>query len=65
MSSHFQFDIGGAQPIAVNRPDRAALWRMLSNPPRLTERYASCALLLPRPVIMALRQRGTAEASGN
>lgn len=39
------------------------LWRMLSNPRRLAGRYARCALILPKLVVMALRQRGAEPAS--
>ena len=33
------------------------LWRMLSNPRRLAGRYLRCIMILPRLVVMALRQR--------
>ncbi len=52
--------LGGHQrraPVWMRRTGLEWLWRALSSPRRLVPRYVRCAVILPRQIVMALRQR--------
>lgn len=44
-------------PVWARRLALEWLWRLLVNPRRLAQRYLNCALIMPRLITMALRQR--------